>query len=140
MQLKTFFEKECEWVQQRFSPYLDAAVSPEERTTIHDHVRDCHACSKELDAYCKTLSLLMEFRDDLPAGIRTFRLPRATFVEIFPTIQKPERPPITMTTLAPYFSALIFFLMLLSGWESAERHFFKKYYNTSNYIEVVGKA
>jgi hypothetical protein len=138
MQLKTFFETKCEWVQQRLSSYVDGVVSIQERTTIHEHVRDCQACSKELDVLCKTLSLLADFRDDLPNGIRTFRLPRSTFVEIFPTIQKPEREPVTISRLAPYFSALILFLMLLSGWESAERHLFKKYYNTSNYIEVIG--
>jgi hypothetical protein len=132
-------ELDCSSARKRFSEYLDGMLSEEERVAVHEHLKYCDDCTEELDALCKTLSVLVETRDEcLPAAIQDFRLPRSTFVEIFPTIQE-ERPHQSISGLFPYVYALILFFLVVSSWEFAYRHTFEKFYNASNYVEVVAK-
>ena len=141
MRFKIFCDGEldCSAARKHFSEYLDGMLSEEERVAVHEHVKACNACSEELDWLCKTLSVLVETRDEcLPPAIQDFRLPRSTFVEIFPTIQE-ERPRQSIAVLFPYVYALILFFLVVSSWEFAYRHTFEKFYNASNYVEVVAK-
>jgi anti-sigma factor RsiW len=141
MQFKTFckVEMDCSGCKKRFSEYLDGMLSEQERIAVHEHLKYCDECSAELDCLCKTISILLESRDEcLPPSIREFRLPRATFVEIFPTIQE-EAPPRSISTWVPYVYALILFFLIVSSWEFAYRHTFDQFYNASNYVEVVAK-
>jgi anti-sigma factor RsiW len=141
MQFKTVYKTEmnCKSCRMKFSEYLDGVVSEEERLAVHEHLKFCDACSDELDKLCKTISVIVESRDEcLPHSIRDFRLPRSTFVEIFPTIQE-EPPARGLSTWVPYVYALILFFLMVSSWEIAYRHTFEKFYNASNYVEVVAK-
>jgi anti-sigma factor RsiW len=141
MQFKTFYktQMDCNSCRNRFSEYLDGMLSEGERFAVHEHLKNCDGCSVELDALCKTISVLVESRDEcLPRSIRDFRLPRSTFVEIFPTIQE-EQPVRGLSTWVPYVYALILFFLMVSSWEIAYRHTFEKFYNASNYVEVVAK-
>ena len=141
MQFKTFYktEMDCSSCRKRFSEYLDGMISEEERFSVHEHLKFCDECSEELDKLCKAISVLVESRDEcLPPSIRNFRLPRSTFVEVFPTIQE-EPPARGFATWVPYVYALILFFLMVSSWEFAYRHTFEKFYNASNYVEVVAK-
>jgi hypothetical protein len=129
----------CKWIQSRFSEYVDGVIAEPERFQVHEHLKYCNLCSHELDQFCKTLALLSDFREEcMPAGIQNYRLPRSTFVEIFPSIQK-ERPPMTLDMLVPYVCAFILLFVLLSTWDLREKHDFQERYNASNYVEVVAK-
>lgn len=135
MLFKTTFKIDCNWVRKRFSLYLDAELSNEERILIHEHLHFCEACSKELQDLDRTIGLLSDFAEEtIPDEIRTFRLPRSTFVEIFPTIQD-DKPTLTFGIVVPYFSAVVLFCMVLTAWTSLER-LMDKQYNSSNYVEV----
>jgi anti-sigma factor RsiW len=141
MQLKTFLNTllDCDQVQARFSEYLDGMLSAEERRTIHEHLQFCDTCSEHLDGLCKTLSMLADFREEcLPDSIRNFRLPRSSFVEIFPTIQE-EKPPRTWGVVIPFVYAFLFLFLLVSGWEFAYRHTSDEFYHASNWVEVVAR-
>ena len=129
----------CKWIQRRFSEYVDGVIDESERFQVHEHLKYCDLCTSELDQFCKTLALLTDFREEcMPAAIQNYRLPRATFVEIFPSIRK-ERPPLTLDMLVPYVCAFILLFVLLSTWDLREKHDFHERYNASNYIEVVAK-
>lgn len=140
MQFKTFYKTEADCTcRKKFSEYLDGMLSEEERISIQEHLKYCDACSEELDRLGKAISILVESRDEcLPPTIRDFRLPRSMFVEIFPTIQE-EPPARSIATWVPYVYALILFFLMVSSWEFAYRHTFEKFYNASNYVEVVAK-
>ena len=130
----------CEWGKKHFSEYVDGMLSESERKSLHEHLKFCEDCSEELDQFCKTLSMLSDFREEcMPQAIRNYRLPRATFVEIFPSIRRKERPPLTMDLLVPYACAVILLFVVLSTWNLWERHDFRQRYNSSNYVEVVAK-
>jgi anti-sigma factor RsiW len=141
MQFKTFckVEMNCRDCKKRFSEYVDGMLSEQERLAVHEHLKSCNDCCAELDQLCKTIFVLAESREEcLPSAIRDFRLPRSTFVEIFPTIQEePPRP--GLSAYIPYVYALILFFLIVSSWELAYRHTFEQFYNASNYVEVVAK-
>jgi len=129
----------CAWNRSRFSEYVDGVLSDEHRLMIHEHLKNCEQCSNDLDQLCRTLSLLTDFREEcLPDAVRTYHLPRSTFVQIFPSIQK-ERPPLTLDMFVPYVCALILMFVVLSTWDFWEKRVFHEHYNTSNYVEVVAK-
>lgn len=140
--LSRIFSKQigsCSSMEKRFSDYVDGMLSESERLEVHEHLKYCEVCSDELDQFCKTLSLLSDFREEcMPEAIQNYRLPRATFVEIFPSIRK-ERPPLTLDMLVPYVCAFILLFVVLSTWNLWEKHDFQQRYNTSNYVEVVAK-
>src|SRR5215510_7981870 len=97
----------CHWIRCQFSEYVDGMLSETARLEVHDHLKYCVACSDELDQFCQALSLLTDFREEcLPDAIRNYHLPRSTFVQIFPSIQK-GRPPLTLDMLVPYVCAII---------------------------------
>ena len=129
----------CKWIQSRFSEYVDGIIGESERLQVHEHLKHCDLCTDELDQFCKTLALLADFREEcMPAAIQNYRLPRAAFVEIFPSIRK-ERPPLTFDMLVPYLYAFIILFVMLSTWNLREKHDFHQRYNASNYVEVVAK-
>ncbi len=140
--LSRIYSKEfvsCKSVQVRFSDYVDGVLGEAERLQAHEHLKFCDLCSAELDQFCKTLALLADFREEcMPAAIQNYRLPRSTFVEIFPSIRK-ERPPLTLDMLVPYACAFVLLFAMLSTWNLREKHDFQQRYNTSNYVEVVAK-
>jgi hypothetical protein len=130
----------CDWIAERFSGYLDGVLEEPERLEVHEHLKYCELCGEELDQVCQTLSLLADFREEcMPAAIQNYRLPRSTFVEIFPSIRRKERPPLSLDLLVPYVCGFIFLFVVLSGWNLWEKHDFRQRYNASNYMEVVAK-
>ena len=136
MQLRNM-SKKCLQIREHFSEYMDGEMSSAERLRIHEHVRECQPCSPDLDLYNRSLAALIEYDEEtMPAAVHTFRLPRSTFVEVFPTIREEPRP-ITYGMLLPYLSALVLFFMVISTWVELEHHFDTQY-NESNYVEVVG--
>lgn len=141
--LSKIFSKQtgpCDRVNHRFSEYVDGVLSESDRHEVHEHLKYCDFCTDELDQFCKTLSLLADFREEcMPAAIQNYRLPRSTFVEIFPSIRRKERPPLTFDVLVPYVCAFILLFVALSTWNLWEKHDFQQRYNTSNYVEVVAK-
>jgi len=83
MHFKTYDDTypDCKSIQSRFSEYLDGILAEEQRRTIHEHLKQCDSCSSELDNLCKTLSILVDYREEcLPNSIRNFRLPRSTTI------------------------------------------------------------
>ena len=129
----------CNCIRGRFSEYVDGVLPENHRFEVHEHLKYCVECSDNLDEFCRMLSLLTDFREDcLPDAVRNYRLPRSTFLEIFPSIQK-ERPPLTMDMLVPYVCALILMFAVLSSWDLWEKRIFHEHYNSSNYVEVVAK-
>jgi len=141
MRFKTFY-KDCLSIQKRFSEYLDGMLKEDDRQIVHDHVRTCQPCSQELDKLSRTISALADFREaSIPAAAQTFRLPRSTFVEIFPTIQEEEEE-LSMGLLAPYFSAALLFFLAISTWITWQQHAVpKQELDFSNYyVEVVAKS
>ena len=140
MQSKISSKKLCKWVQQRFSEYVDGVLPEKERLEIHRHLHFCRVCGQELDLLCKTLSMLADSREEcLLSAIQTYRLPRSTFMDIFPSIRE-EKHFFTVSTLVPYLTALILFFLAISTWDFAERLVFEQYFNDSNYVEVIGKV
>jgi hypothetical protein len=141
MRFKTFSNPfpNCDSIRNQFSEYLDGVLSEEVRLRIHEHLGFCRECGDHLDDLCKTLSILADFREEcLPASIRDYRLPRSTFIEIFPSIRM-EKSPRSLSVLIPYVYAVILFFLVLSTWEYAYQHTFVKFYNASNWVEVVAK-
>jgi len=139
MLFKTSY-KTCKSIRKRFSDYLDGALDQGTRQFVHDHVKFCEPCSLELDRLNRTLSMLSDFREEsLTAAMQNFRLPRYTFIEIFPSIRE-EKPEITVGFWAPYVSVALFYVLVLTTWIGWERYDFQKQYNASNYIEVVAKS
>lgn len=137
MRFANIFSSSCDWSQQRFSEYLDGALPEEDRICVHEHLKSCAACSLELETLCTTLRRLAEYHaDNLPAAIDTYRVPRSTFVEVFPTIRE-EKPRFTYEALVPYLSALVLFFMVITTWITIEKHFDTQF-NNSNYVEVIG--
>lgn len=130
---------DCDSIQERFSEYLDRELAPEIQQKVFEHLRFCELCSRQLEDLCKTISMLHDFKaEPLPKSIQNFRVPRSVFIDFFPTIQQ-EEPPITVGQWAPYLSAFLFFLLLVSGVLSIENRTVQdKNYNASNYIEVRG--
>ena len=129
----------CKWVRSHFSEYVDGMLSETRRHEVHEHLKHCELCSDDLDEFCCALSLLADFREEcMPEAIRNYRLPRSTFVEIFPSIQK-ERPPLTFEMFVPYVYAVVLIFALLSTWNLVEKREFHHRYNASNYVEVVAK-
>jgi predicted anti-sigma-YlaC factor YlaD len=141
--LSKIFSKQlgsCDWVSQQFSEYVDGVLNELDRKEVHEHLKFCDYCTDELDQFCKTLSLLADFREEcMPAAIQNYRLPRSTFVEIFPSIRRKERPPLTLDMLVPYAYAFLIMFVVLSTWDLWEKHDFQTRYNASNYIKVVAK-
>lgn len=138
MRFKNIFSSPCDRVQSLFSEYLDGALHEEERIRVHEHLKSCAACSLELDTLCGSLRMLAAYDEKtMPAAIQTYRVPRSTFVEVFPTIQEDE-PTFTYAALVPYLSALVLFFMVVSTWITIEKHLDTQY-NESNYVEVYGK-
>jgi hypothetical protein len=139
MQSKTSSKKYCKRIQVRFSEYVDGVLSENERLEVHQHVSKCRVCSHELDQLCRTLALLVDFKEEcIPAAIQTYRLPRFTFLEIFPSIRE-QKDWISMGELVPYLTALILFFIAISTWNFAEQVAFRHLFNDSNYVEVIGK-
>ena len=129
----------CKWIRGRFSEYVDGVLAENDRLEVHEHLKYCVECSDDLDQFCQTLSMLTDFREEcLPDAIRNYHLPRSTFVQIFPSIQK-EPPPLTIDMLMPYVCALILMFALFSTWDLWEKRIFHQHYNASNYVEVVAK-
>jgi predicted anti-sigma-YlaC factor YlaD len=141
--LSKIFSKQvgsCDWINQQFSEYVDGVLSESDRKVVHEHLKFCDLCTDELDQFCKTLSLLADFREEcMPAAIQNYRLPRSTFVEIFPSIRRKESPPLTLDMLVPYVCAFIIMFVVLSTWDLWEKHDFHTRYNASNYVKVVAK-
>lgn len=137
MRFANIFNSSCDWSQDRFSEYLDGALPEEDRIRVHEHLKSCAACSFELETQCSALRALAEYdADNMPAAVETYRVPRSTFIEVFPTIRE-EKPRITYETLVPYLSALVLFFMVITTWITIERHFDTQF-NNSNYVEVIG--
>ena len=137
MRFANIFSSTCDWTQTRFSEYLDGALSEDDRIRVHEHLKRCFACSLELDTMCGVLGLLAEYdAETMPAAVESYRVPRSTFVEVFPTIQE-EKPALTYEVLMPYLSALVLFFMVITTWVTIEKHFDSPY-NESNYVEVIG--
>jgi hypothetical protein len=137
MRFENIFSSPCDWSQRRFSEYLDGVLPEDERIGVHEHVKSCAACSFELDKLCGSLRRLAEYdKETLPASIQTYRVPRSTFIEVFPTIRD-DRPTFTYGILVPYLSALVLFFMVITTWITIEKHLDTEY-NESNYVEVYG--
>ena len=137
MRFNSIFDSVCDWAQLRFSEYLDGALPEEERIRVHEHLKLCAACSLELDTLCGCLRMLAEYDEEtMPAAVRTYRVPRSTFIEVFPTIRD-DKPTLTYGILVPYLSALVLFFMVITTWVTIEKHLNTEY-NESNYVEVYG--
>lgn len=137
MLFNNIFSSPCDWAQPRFSEYLDGALPEDERIRVHQHLRSCSACSLDLDNLCGTLRMLADYDEEtLPVAIQTYRVPRSTFVEVFPTIRE-EAPKLTYGMLVPYLSALVLFFMVITTWITIEKHLDTQF-NESNYVEVYG--
>ena len=137
MQFENIFSSLCDWAQPRFSEYLDGALPEEERMRVHEHLKSCAACSLELDTLCESLRMLAEYdQETMPASVQTYRVPRSTFIEVFPTIRN-DKPTLTYGILVPYLSALVLFFMVITTWITIEKHLDTEF-NESNYVEVYG--
>jgi anti-sigma factor RsiW len=144
MQFKTFYKRKtnpCSIIRERFSEYVDRMLSYEEQLEVHEHVRLCEECTKELDALCKTVSLLTDFRQELPSAINTFRVPRTIFaaVEYFPSLQQREESRFSWSFLAPYFTAFVVLCLVVSSFVLGGQRSVHPHYNPSNYVEVLGR-
>jgi hypothetical protein len=112
-------------------------LAEDDRIRIHEHLKSCAACSLDLDNLLASLRMLANYDEEtMPAAIQTYRVPRSTFVEVFPTIRD-DRPAFTYGDLVPYLSALVLFFMVITTWVTIERHFDTQF-NESNYVEVIG--
>ena len=128
---------DCKWVRKRFSEYVDAELSQEYRLRVHNHLRFCEPCSKELELLCKSIALVGDYdTEHMPAVIRTFHLPRSTFIEVFPSIRD-DKPTLTSGVLIPYLSALVLFFMVITATITIQQHLDTQY-NPSNFVEVFG--
>ncbi|MCI0443636.1 zf-HC2 domain-containing protein [bacterium] len=135
---------ECKWVQQHLSEYIDAELSQEYRLRVHNHLRVCENCSKELDLLSKSISMIGVYDEEqMPAAIRTFHLPRWSFVEVFPSIREDENA-ITSGILVPYLSALVLFFMVITAAVTLQSHTTiavqQPQYNPSNFVEVFANV
>ena len=136
--------RECKWVEQHLSEYIDAELSQEYRVRVHNHLRACENCSKELDLLSKSISMIGTYDEEqMPATIRTFHLPRWSFVEVFPSIHEDENA-ITSGILVPYLSAFVLFFMVITAAVTLQSHTTiavqQPQYNPSNFVEVFGSV
>jgi anti-sigma factor RsiW len=134
--------RECKWVQKHLSEYIDAELSQEYRLRVHNHLRFCEKCSKELELLSKSISMIANYdAEHMPAALRTFHLPRWSFVEVFPSIREDENA-ITSGFLVPYLSALVLFFMVITAAITLQSHTViavqQPQYNPSNFVEVFG--
>ena len=135
--------RECKWVQTHLSEYIDAELSHEYRVRVHNHLRFCEKCSKELELLSKSITMIGDYDEEhMPAAIRTFHLPRSSFIEVFPSIREDENA-ITSGFLVPYLSALVLFFMVITAAVTIQQHTTivvqQPQYNSSNFVEVFGK-
>lgn len=136
--------RECKWVQKHLSEYVDAELRHDYRVHVRNHLTVCEKCSKELDLLCKSISMIGNYDEEqMPAAIRTFHLPRSSFVEVFPSIREDENA-ITSGILVPYLSALVLFFMVITAAITLQSHTAiavqQPQYNTSNFVEVFGDS
>lgn len=144
MLFKTLYKRKltgCSAIRRYFSEYLDGVLNEEERFIVHEHVKYCKSCSQDLDLMCRALTAMVEFHEEsMPAGFQSFRVPRSTFVEIFPTIRR-DKPELSIAFWTPYVSVVAVFFVLLASWITWENHLLRQQqYNVSNYIEVIAKS
>ena len=142
MRFKNSYNR-CELYRKLFSEYLDGELQSVDRAAVHSHLAECAKCSAEIGKLSRTVAMLGEFGEEtMPAGFSSYRLPRFTFIEIFPSFQQQEnREPIS-GVLAPYASALFIFVLVLSMWVGMDHRYNNVHpyaYNSSNYIEVVAE-
>lgn len=135
--------RECKWVQMHLSEYVDTELSQDDRLRVHNHLRFCEPCSKELELLCKSISMIGDYDEEhMPVGIRTFHLPRSSFIEVFPSIREEEHA-ITSGILVPYLSALVLFFMVITAAITLQQHTTitvqQNQYNPSNFVEVFGE-
>jgi hypothetical protein len=127
----------CNWVRKRLSEYLDGELVQYDRVRVHEHLRDCQPCSDELESLSNAISLIVAYDSErMPAAIKTFHLPRSTFIDLFPSIRD-EKWKITSGILVPYLSAAVLFFMVITAAVTIQETFFSQY-NASNYVEVFG--
>lgn len=143
MKLKTFSNRKnhyCEVIRGRFSEYVDRLLPFDEQLEVHEHLSSCHSCAQELDDLCKTISMLADFRQELPSAVNTFHVPRSIFaaVEYFPSIQREDENRITLSFLAPYLTAFVVLCLVVTTWLFEEQRSVHAKYNASNYVEVRG--
>jgi anti-sigma factor RsiW len=136
--------RECKWVQKRLSEYIDAELSQEYRLRVHNHLRFCEKCSKEVELLSKSIAMIGDYDEEhMPASIRTFHLPRWSFVEVFPSIREDDNA-ITSGFLVPYLSALVLFFMVITAAITLQSHTTivtqQPRYNPSNFVEVFGSV
>jgi hypothetical protein len=133
---------ECRWVRKRLSEYIDAELPQENRVRVLNHLSSCEPCSKELSYLCNSISMVAQYDSDyMPEAIRTFHLPRSSFIEVFPSIRE-EKPTITSGVLVPYLSACVLFLMVITATITFQHHFVPPQdpqYNASNFVQVFGE-
>ena len=135
---------ECKWVQKHLSEYIDAELSQDYRLRVHNHLKFCENCSKELELLSKSIAMIGNYDEEhMPAAIRTFHLPRWSFVEVFPSIREDDNA-ITSGFLVPYLSALVLFFMVITAAITLQSHTTiavqQPQYNPSNFVEVFGSV
>ncbi len=130
----------CGVVRGRFSEYVDRLLPYEEQLEVHEHLSSCETCTQELDDLCKTISMLADFRQELPSAVITSHVPRSIFaaVEYFPSIQREEENRLSFSFLAPYLTALVVLCLVVTTWVFEEHRSVHPKYNASNYVEVRG--
>lgn len=52
-------ESECDRIRGYFSPLLDGELDPETQAAVEEHLAECSACLRELDAYKKVTQLYL---------------------------------------------------------------------------------
>ena len=133
---------ECKWIRRRLSEYIDAELSQESRLRVINHLSSCETCSKELSYLCNSISFVAQNdSDNMPEGIRTFHLPRSSFIEVFPSIRE-DKPTITSGFLVPYLSACVLFFMVITAAITFQHHFIPPpdpQYTPSNFVQVFGE-
>jgi predicted anti-sigma-YlaC factor YlaD len=133
---------ECKWIRKRLSEYIDGELSQESRLRVLNHLSSCEPCSKELSYLCNSISIISQYdSEQMPEVIRTFHLPRSSFIEVFPSIRE-EKPTITSGILVPYLSACVLFLMVITATITLQHHFLPAadpQYNPSNFVQVFGE-
>lgn len=127
----------CKWVRKRLSEYIDGELLQEDRVQIHEHLSRCQPCSRELASLTKVIDLLAGYdAARMPESIKTFHLPRSTFIDVFPSIRD-VKPTLTSGILVPYLSAAVLFFMVITATNTIQEYMYSPY-NSSNYVEVFG--
>lgn len=57
----------CQWVQDRFSPWIDGELAPFEEAALRRHLADCAGCRTELEEWTAISRLLRSDRQQFPA-------------------------------------------------------------------------